>query len=187
MLFSTKANQVAAWGEEGRLAQATEIPSLFHRGSLELGEFHSMRLLQPIVNSLSGHDMNCLSFVTSDNAGSARNPPPAGGSGGWFAATSRLAALGRTAEQVYVGIPLLVGDRRHLPGTRRRRPHDSCSESSFQASLTLQVTDLLIKACDLKARTSAKFDPKCVMRLTDGTGAWCSITASARGQPCTLP
>lgn len=54
MLFSAKANQLAGGGEQGRLAQATEIPSLFHRGSLMWGEFQSMQELQRIVNSLSG-------------------------------------------------------------------------------------------------------------------------------------
>jgi hypothetical protein len=64
MLLSTKANQLAGWGEEGRLAQATEKPSLFHGGLARVGEVHSMQLLQRIVNSLSGLGINCLSFVT---------------------------------------------------------------------------------------------------------------------------
>ena len=73
MLLGTKADQFACWGEEGRLAQATEIPSLFHRGSLAWGEFQSMRLLQPIVNSLSGLAINC--FIVCNMGPSAGGPP----------------------------------------------------------------------------------------------------------------
>ena len=64
MLLGTKANQFAGGGEKGRLAQATEIPSLFHSRLARVGGFQSMQVLQLTVNSLSGHDMNCLSFVT---------------------------------------------------------------------------------------------------------------------------
>ena len=64
MLSGAKTNQLAGGGEQGRLAQATEIPSLFHGVSLVWGISQSMQSLQFIVNSFTKLDITRLPFVT---------------------------------------------------------------------------------------------------------------------------
>ena len=62
MLLSTKPNRFAGWGRRGQVGPGNGDTVAVPQGLARVGEFQSMRLLQPIVNSLSGLAINCLSF-----------------------------------------------------------------------------------------------------------------------------
>jgi hypothetical protein len=65
MLLGAETDRLAGGSEEGRWAQATEIPSLFHRRLACLRDFQSMRPVQHIVNSFAKAEITLFTVCNS--------------------------------------------------------------------------------------------------------------------------
>jgi hypothetical protein len=60
VLLGAEANQLACWGEQGRLAQGTEIPSGLQGNLAVVGFWKSMPALQRTVNTVAKPSLGLL-------------------------------------------------------------------------------------------------------------------------------